>query len=76
METISYSRFNEDILRNMSPPGRRYYVLLALAFAGVLLGASCWAYQIATGLGTAGINLPVFWGTYLINFVLDRKSVV
>lgn len=69
METISYTRFNEDILRNMSPRGRRYYMLLALAFAGVLLGASCWAYQIATGLGSAGINLPVYWGTYLINFV-------
>ncbi|GLI36251.1 NrfD/PsrC family molybdoenzyme membrane anchor subunit [Desulforhabdus amnigena] len=69
MEDISYSKINQDILRNMSPPGREYYVLLAMAFTGVLIGASCWGYQIATGLGAAGVNLPVFWGTYLINFV-------
>lgn len=63
MEDISYSKINQDILRNMSPPGREYYVLLAMAFTGVLIGASCWGYQIATGLGAAGVNLPVFWGT-------------
>ena len=37
--------------------------------ARVLLGASCWIYQIFVGVGVAGMNNPVAWGTYLINFV-------
>jgi molybdopterin-containing oxidoreductase family membrane subunit len=33
------------------------------------VGAACWAYQIAVGIGVGGQNNPVAWGTYLINFV-------
>ena len=29
----------------------------------------CWGYQIANGIGVTGINRPVFWGFYIINFV-------
>jgi len=43
--------------------------VIALLIAGVLTGAACWAYQIAVGVGVAGMNNPVAWGTYLINFV-------
>jgi Ni/Fe-hydrogenase subunit HybB-like protein len=44
-------------------------VVVALLFAGVLMGAGCWIYQILVGIGVAGQNNPVHWGTYLINFV-------
>ena len=44
-------------------------MLVALLFAGVLFGAGCWTYQILVGIGVGGQNNPVFWGTYLINFV-------
>jgi molybdopterin-containing oxidoreductase family membrane subunit len=36
---------------------------------GVLIGAACWVYQIFVGIGVGGQNIPVAWGTYLINFV-------
>jgi molybdopterin-containing oxidoreductase family membrane subunit len=68
-KVYSYRDVNREILRTLSPPGRAYYLLVALAFTGVLIGASCWAYQISTGMGVAGIKHPVVWGTYLINFV-------
>jgi molybdopterin-containing oxidoreductase family membrane subunit len=42
---------------------------VALLFAGILMGAGCWIYQILTGIGVGGQNNPVHWGTYLINFV-------
>ena len=29
----------------------------------------CWGYQIGNGIGVTGINRPVFWGFYIINFV-------
>ena len=42
---------------------------MALLALGVLLGAGAWTYQIFTGIGVGGQNIPVVWGTYLINFV-------
>ncbi len=33
----------------------------------VLFGS--WGYQVKEGIGVAGINRPVFWGFYIINFV-------
>jgi Ni/Fe-hydrogenase subunit HybB-like protein len=67
---LTYREINEKILGPLlTRPGRGYFGWLALCLAGLLIGGVCWAYQIATGLGAAGINHPVMWGTYLINFV-------
>ncbi|MEW6667775.1 MAG: NrfD/PsrC family molybdoenzyme membrane anchor subunit [Thermodesulfobacteriota bacterium] len=66
---LTYKEINERILAAMSPAPRAYYAVLALLFLGILTGAACWAYQIATGLGAAGVMHPVVWGTYLVNFV-------
>lgn len=69
MQNASYSDIDGKVLRTLSPPGKVYYLLLTVCFAGILVGLSCWGYQIATGLGAAGVMHPVNWGTYLINFV-------
>jgi molybdopterin-containing oxidoreductase family membrane subunit len=66
---MTYRQVNETIMAAMTPPTREYYAWLALCLCGALIGGGCWAYQIATGLGVAGINHPTMWGTYLINFV-------
>ncbi|MBW1982773.1 MAG: polysulfide reductase NrfD, partial [Deltaproteobacteria bacterium] len=46
-----------------------YWLLVGALVLGVVAGAICWAYQIAVGIGAGGQNIPVAWGTYLINFV-------
>ena len=69
MEDLSYSDINHEVMRGMAPPGRVYLFFLASCFLGIVYGALCWAYQIATGLGVEGIKHPMVWGTYLINFV-------
>jgi len=69
MQGFSYGEIDDKILSTLAPPGRLYYFLLAGCASGILIGLSCWGYQIATGLGAAGIMHPVKWGTYLINFV-------
>lgn len=69
MTAFGYREINEKILASLEPPNRRYYFFLALAGVGILIGAFAWGWQIATGMGAAGINHPVMWGTYLINFV-------
>jgi molybdopterin-containing oxidoreductase family membrane subunit len=60
---------DQTILDTLEPPGRKYWLTVGAVFAGLMLGAGCWAYQIRWGLGVAGVNNPVHWGTYLINFV-------
>lgn len=69
MEDLSYRDINEIVFRGMKSSRMLYYVFLFLSFLGICLGVSCWAYQLVSGLRAAGLNHPVMWGTYLINFV-------
>jgi len=64
-----YAQIEARVLDTLTAPSIRYWGVVALLGAGVLIGAGCWAYQIAVGIGVGGQNIPVAWGTYLINFV-------
>jgi Ni/Fe-hydrogenase subunit HybB-like protein len=68
-QTLTYQSIDDTVLDTLSTPRPSYWVVVALLFAGILMGAGCWIYQILVGIGVAGQNNPVFWGTYLINFV-------
>lgn len=50
-------------------PGSFYR--LACIILGLVLAAAlgAWYWQIRNGLGVTGLNAPVFWGIYIINFV-------
>jgi molybdopterin-containing oxidoreductase family membrane subunit len=69
MPNLTCAEIDQTILNTLERPRPRYWVIVALLFAGVLLGAAAWTYQIFTGIGVGGQNIPVAWGTYLINFV-------
>ena len=69
MSELTFAQVDQTVLNTLKPAGKSYWALIALLFCGVLLGASCWIYQIFVGVGVAGMNNPVAWGTYLINFV-------
>ncbi|MBI3292055.1 MAG: polysulfide reductase NrfD [Elusimicrobia bacterium] len=50
-------------------PGRHFWITAA-ALAGVFLWALlAWGWQIKNGLKVTGLNAPIFWGVYLVNFV-------
>ncbi len=66
---LTYRTVDDTVLATLRPPEKSYWIALALLFAGILLGAGCWIYQIFTGIGVGGQNNPVHWGTFLINFV-------
>jgi len=68
-QTLTYQKIDDTVLATLDPPRKSYWVLVTLLFAGILMGAGCWLYQIFVGIGVAGQNNPVHWGTYLINFV-------
>jgi molybdopterin-containing oxidoreductase family membrane subunit len=69
-ERLQYADVNRDVVRSLVETGPRYYVTLATAF-GVTLACFFfpWFYQLYYGLGAAGMNHPVVWGTYLANFI-------
>ena len=69
MAELTCERVDTTILDTLSPAPRSYWILVALLFMGVLVGAGCWLYQIFVGIGVGGQNNPVFWGIYLVNFV-------
>jgi Ni/Fe-hydrogenase subunit HybB-like protein len=69
MSELTFATIDQTVLDTLEPGRRRYWALIAVLFGGVLLGAGCWTYQIFVGVGVAGMNNPVAWGTYLINFV-------
>ncbi len=65
----TFAQIDQTVLDTLRPPGRSYWALVTFLFLGVIVGVGCWAYQIAVGIGAGGQNIPVAWGTYLINFV-------
>jgi Ni/Fe-hydrogenase subunit HybB-like protein len=69
MSRMTYAQIEQTVLNTLSPAPLKYWAVVALIFLGLLIGAGCWAYQIAVGIGAGGQNIPVAWGTYLINFV-------
>jgi len=69
MTELTYAKIDNTILDSLTPPQKSYWIIIAVLFLGVLIGAICWTYQIFVGIGAGGQNNPVAWGTYLINFV-------
>ena len=69
MAQLTYASIDQTVLNTLEMPGKSYWTLVAVLFCGALMGLACWIYQIFVGIGVAGMNNPVAWGTYLINFV-------
>ena len=69
MPESPYTRIDRTVLDTLRPPSLIYWAVIAVLLLGVATGALCWIYQIAVGIGAGGQNIPVAWGTYLINFV-------
>ncbi|MFV1859614.1 MAG: NrfD/PsrC family molybdoenzyme membrane anchor subunit [Anaerolineales bacterium] len=69
LEQRSDREINEAVLRPMLETGRRFWIVVAVLGAIVAWGLYAWGYQIYWGMGTAGINRPVYWGLYIATFV-------
>jgi molybdopterin-containing oxidoreductase family membrane subunit len=68
-ELLPYARIREDLFRPLSGGGWRYWSAVFAALSVVLLGAVAWSIQIREGMGVTGLNRPVFWGFYIVDFV-------
>ncbi|HEX6739708.1 MAG TPA: NrfD/PsrC family molybdoenzyme membrane anchor subunit, partial [Vicinamibacteria bacterium] len=63
-------QITDDIARPLSGrPGLGWLVCFLAANGALALGAACVSYQIATGIGTWGLNKSVGWAFDITNFV-------
>jgi molybdopterin-containing oxidoreductase family membrane subunit len=60
----------EDVCRPMlRPPSKLWWAGFSVSFSLLLLGIAAVSYQIATGVGTWGLNTTVGWAFDITNFV-------
>jgi molybdopterin-containing oxidoreductase family membrane subunit len=69
LEQQTDQEINEAVLKPMLETGPRFWILVAVLVAIILWGLYAWGYQIYWGMGSAGINQPVYWGLYIATFV-------
>ena len=60
---------NQAVLQPMFQTGWGFWILVAILGAIVAWGLYAWGYLIYWGMGTAGINRPVYWGLFITTFV-------
>ena len=60
---------DEALLQPITATRPSFYYL-AMALLGISsFGLIAWSIQLRYGLGTTGLNVPVYWGVYITNFV-------
>ncbi len=62
-------RIREDLFRPLSGISRRYVLATIIAFIVGAAGLCAWGYQLYRGMGVTGLQRPVFWGIYMVDFV-------
>ena len=68
--TSALRHVTDDIARPLSAwPGRGWWLCFAASSLALLAGAVAVAYEIATGIGTWGLNKSVGWAFDITNFV-------
>ena len=60
---------DRDVLDPMYRSGRRFWLLLVILGGLVIMWGVTWIYQMDWGLGVTGLNRPVMWALYIVNFV-------
>lgn len=65
----SISDVNESILVSIENPHPAYYFAWGVSLLLVIAAAIAWGIQISYGMGMSGLTSPVYWGTYITDFV-------
>jgi molybdopterin-containing oxidoreductase family membrane subunit len=57
------------LLRPIEETGRKFWIFVGILLAVWLWGMFAWSTQLRRGLDVTGLNVPVYWGLYITNFV-------
>jgi Ni/Fe-hydrogenase subunit HybB-like protein len=68
-ELLPYHRIREDLFRPLSRVSSRYLFATLIAFLVGAAGLAAWGLQLHSGMGVTGLQRPVFWGIYIVDFV-------
>ncbi|MFB6344180.1 MAG: NrfD/PsrC family molybdoenzyme membrane anchor subunit [bacterium] len=60
---------NDDLIRPVLETSGGWWILTVLTGLGGAWALGAFIYQLNVGMGTTGLNNPVNWGFYIINFV-------
>lgn len=63
------NKYQELLIAPTRTTTRREMGVLLILTAIVLWGIFAYIHQLRNGLGVSGMNRPVFWGLYIVNFV-------
>jgi len=60
---------DKGVLDPMYRTGRHFWILFVILGGLVMMAGVTWLYQMDNGLGVTGLNRPVMWALYIVNFV-------
>src|SRR5512142_3236730 len=62
-------QLNDEMLSSMRAPTLRWYALAFFLGAVVAWGLYAFTYMVTTDMSCTGLDRPVMWGIYIVNFV-------
>jgi molybdopterin-containing oxidoreductase family membrane subunit len=68
-ELLPYGKIREDLFRPLSGLSRKYFFAILAPLLVIAIGAYAWIVQLRYGMGVTGLQRPVFWGFYIVDFV-------
>jgi Ni/Fe-hydrogenase subunit HybB-like protein len=68
-DLLPYDRIRADLFRPLSRVSGRYLLATAIFFLVGAAGLVAWGFQLRRGMGVTGLQRPVFWGVYIVDFV-------
>ncbi len=70
LDPIPQAEMNQMVMDSLNRIDRTYLAVIGLLLLVTLVGfLGGWAYQLRWGMGVAGFQRPVYWGTYIATFV-------
>jgi Ni/Fe-hydrogenase subunit HybB-like protein len=60
---------DQQVLDPMYTTGRRFWIILVILGGMLAMYGGTWLYQMINGIGVTGLNRPVMWALYIVNFV-------
>ncbi len=66
---LDQKQINRELLIGIFTTPKWWIIAVAVLTIVFLTGASAFGYMLNKGVGVTGLNRPVFWGVFLVNFV-------
>ena len=66
---LTQRQINEDLLSSVLHTPRWWWPAVIVTTVIFLTGIGAFGYMLNQGVGVTGLNRPVFWGVYMVNFV-------